>query len=275
MFVLHNALIVPEYMFQMNYKNRAFQYGDGFFETMIFTGEKVRFFDDHYHRIEKAVKAFSLEYPSKFSKENLLANIKTLIEKNAILGEARIKVMIYRSEGGLYEPIDDVFEILVTASERSIPNTTAKRKVDFFDDYPLHYTPSSEFKTMSSIPYVFAGNFAKKHGLDDVILINTKGAIAECLYTNIYWIKNDILYTPSTKTGCISGIMRKQIFASATACSIQINEGEYQKEDLLSADFVFNSNVTGFYPILNIEGEAFKSDHPIFETIREDIFANS
>ena len=271
MFVLHNALIVPEYMFQMNYKNRAFQYGDGFFETMIYDGTKIRFFNDHYDRIEKAIEAFGLSYPEKFTKEGLHNNIVSLVEKNALHHEARIKLMIYRSEGGLFIPEDNEFELLMTASRRTAPSSEFKKKVDFYNEFPVQLNPVSAFKTMSALQYVFAGVFAKRHGLDEVILLNDEGYIAECLSTNLYWIKNDVLFTPSVDTGCVSGVMRKQLLSSARANDINVKQGKFKREDLMEADFVFNSNVTGFHVIQNIEGTSFKTDHPIFETLKEDI----
>ncbi len=272
MFVLHNALIVPEYMFQMNYKNRAFQYGDGFFETMIYDGDKVRFYEDHFQRITSAIEVFNFSTPDKFTKDTLYKNLVNLVEKNALTSGARIKLMIYRSEGGFFAPEYNDFELLVTAVPRNIDVETVKQKVDFYDEYPVQKTPVSAFKTMSALPYVFAGMFAKRHNLDDVVLLNENGFIAECLYTNIYWIKDNELYTPSVNTGCVSGVMRKQILTSANACSINVHEGEFTQEDLIEADFVFNSNVTGFFILNHVQPKTYKTDHPVFETLKEDVF---
>lgn len=275
MFVLHNSLIVPEYMFQINYKNRAFQYGDGFFETMVYQNGDIRFFDDHYKRICEACDVFSFETGDRFTQEKLRENLIGLVEKNSLGFGARVKLMIYRSEGGFFTPDINSCEVLATAVEHRPNKVGEKHKVEFYDEYPVQFSPTSSFKTLSALPYVFAGVFAKKLALDDVIILNESGKVAECLYTNIYWVKDGVLYTPSLKTGCVSGVMRKQVLAAANAQSIKVQEGEYVKEDVLDADFVFNSNVTGLFVIQHIEGASFKGGHPVFESLKSELFTGA
>jgi len=72
----------------------------------------------------------------------------------------------------------------------------------------------SAFKTLNALPYVLAGNYRKQLGVDEVILLDTHGHLAECVASNLFWLKDGMLYTPSLNTGCIGGIIRQQFFRS-------------------------------------------------------------
>ncbi len=100
----------------------------------------------------------------------------------------------------------------------------------------------------------------KKYNVDDMILSTKEGYISECTSTNIFWIKDGTIFTPSLYTGCIDGIMRKQVINKCSELNINIQIGEFTKDILLDADAVFTSNVTGFHPIKKIEEKNFSID---------------
>ena len=84
--------------------------------------------------------------------------------------------------------------------------------------------------------------------------------IAECCASNIFWIKGNQVFTPSLESGCIAGIMREyclQVFASS---SIKIHQVLSPLDEILKADSVFKTNVTGIYQIASIDGNAFEND---------------
>lgn len=134
---------------------------------------------------------------------------------------------------------------------------SVKEKVLFYEDIPLVYSTISSFKTCSALPYVMAGIVRQQANANDMILLNTAGYISECIASNLFWLKDGKLFTPSLESACIDGVMRKQILRKANSLQIPIREGLFTKPDLLAADAVFCCNVAGIQAIRQIEDILF------------------
>ena len=76
--------------------------------------------------------------------------------------------------------------------------------------------------------------------------------------SNIFWIKNDILYTPSLETGILPGIIRAWVIEKASALNLDVQEGFYTKEDLLQSTECFITNsVQELVPISSLANQRF------------------
>src|SRR6476620_10771437 len=62
-YIHYNFDLIPETELQIPVTNRAFQYNDGVFETMLFVDGKVRFLEDHLRRLQKAANVLQIELP--------------------------------------------------------------------------------------------------------------------------------------------------------------------------------------------------------------------
>ncbi|MBO9702454.1 MAG: aminotransferase class IV family protein [Sporocytophaga sp.] len=246
--------------------NRAFLYGDGVFETIKLQNKNLLFWEDHYTRMINGAKALSLDC-SLISKDELSASIINLAEKNS-LSTARIRIQLWRSPGGLFTPLNNSVQYLINASEFTAA-PLLKKSCFFFDEVPLAYSSISRYKTCNALPYILASIKRKELEADEMILFNTDGFVSECSSSNIFWIKGETLCTPSLETGCIEGIVRKQILSYAKRIHIKVVEGQYFKEDLLHADFVFSTNTTGISQLGCIEGKQFKEKHPLYDQLIE------
>jgi 4-amino-4-deoxychorismate lyase len=244
--------------------NRAFLYGDGIFETIKLQNKNLLFWDDHYNRMINGAKALFLDC-SKLSKDELKASIIKLAEENS-LATARIRIQLWRSPGGLFTPADNSIQYLINATEFTTA-PSIKRSCFFFEEVPLAYSSISRYKTCNALPYILASIKRKELEADEMILFNTDGFVSECTSSNIFWIKGETLCTPSLETGCIEGIVRKQILSYAKQHHIKVVEGQYFKEDLLHADFVFSTNTAGISQLACIEGKEFKEEHPLYELL--------
>ena len=83
--------------------------------------------------------------------------------------------------------------------------------------------------------------------------------IAEGITSNIFWVKDDILYTPSLETGILGGITRKQVIQLAKKLGFIVKEGTYKVAELEQADECFVTNaVQELVPIYKIGDNMFK-----------------
>ena len=89
-------------------------------------------------------------------------------------------------------------------------------------------------------------------GFDDMIILDEKGRISELLYSNIFWIKNGIFYTPSLQTGCIKGVMRSYLIDKLIIDGITLREVNSPPEKLFLADHVIATNASGIRSVIEI-----------------------
>jgi branched-chain amino acid aminotransferase len=93
------------------------------------------------------------------------------------------------------------------------------------------------------MPYVLAGLYCKEQKQDDCLLQNGQGKIIESISSNLFLIKGQTVYTPGIGSGCIDGIMRKQIIAFLPELGFHLIETPgFTVEELLEADEIFLSN---------------------------------
>ncbi len=259
---IHNFSVVEAVPATHFWQNRAFQYGDGLFETIIFRGGAARYLDSHYGRLTAGMAVLDLAVPGGFTPEYLQEAIDGLVHANAPGGPARVKVQVWRRPGGLYTPESREAEFLVAAAPLPPPAPAQRHHVRFWEEMRLHASPLSRFKTCSALPYVLAGLARRRLGADEVILLDGAGHVAECVASNLFWLRNGTLYTPSLATGCVGGIMREQILAGAGRYGLRVEEGLYPPAELLGAEVVFCCNVAGHQFLTRIETQSFAAAVP-------------
>ena len=274
MLICHNFKIIPLENLKISLLNRAFLYGDGLFETIRVKDNNILFLPDHFERLYIGMLAMSFYPPSNLTPQYLSQTIYKLIEINNIGKNARVKIQVWRrndkNQTG-YTPGNNDVDFFIYAVKAQPSEKPVKKNVLFFDDYKLHYSHLSRFKTCNSLPYILAGIEKNKLKADDMILLDIEDNISECIASNIFWIKDETVFTPSLKTGCVEGVMRKNIMRTALQLNIIVKEVSAKKEELLNADHVFTSNVSAIQQVVSIENKKFSVDSEILELIVNNI----
>ena len=276
MFLVYNSDILPENAFQLAINNRAFQYGDGLFETIRYERGQVWFWPDHFARLSAGMAALQLSQPRDFTAEILHQRLLHLLSINELTNQpARIKIQVWRQPGGLYTPTINKPDLLITAQPGKAFSVTEKHQTSIYEAFRLFPSPVSAYKTLNALPYVLAGLHKEQSGLDEVILLDTEGHLAECLTSNLFWLADQTLYTPSLQTGCINGILRRQLLRLGPELGMPVVEGFYEPHTLAQADAVFCANVMGIQwlrRIQNIYGTNITSSARV-EKLLDALFA--
>ncbi len=246
----HNGSLVSD--FRLEPQNRAFAYGDGFFESIIAKNTGCLFLDLHLKRILDGLKAYEFE-GGFMSIDELNQAIQQLMKANS-LTEARAKIYFWRESKGLYLPYDNFFSYLIEVRPLLI-NPTAALHVGISEDWRVQPNKLSGFKSMSSIVYVMAAKEARQKNWDDIILLDHKERIVESSRSNVFWInEKDTIFTPELSLGCIRGIRRRVVIDKLRAKNLKIIEISAYKEELAQAKSIFLTNVSGCYNIDYFEG---------------------
>ncbi|MBN8702428.1 MAG: aminotransferase class IV [Bacteroidetes bacterium] len=222
--------------------NRAFRYGDSVFESMRFTQKQIPFFKKHWQRLQKAMAVLFMQPTANFTEELVLGYILRLIEKNNIPADARVRLTVFRSGDGTYTPTTNTIEYLIEVDALEDDCFVLNPKgllVDIYNDLKKSKNILSPYKIGSAALYVMAGINKIKNELDDSIIINDKGNIIEATSSNIFAVKNGVLYTPPIEEGCINGVMRNVILEIAKENRIAVYEIGLAFNVMLNADEVF------------------------------------
>jgi len=190
--------------------NRAFRYGDGFFETIRFEHNRIPLFKYHLQRMEVSNNLFKFK-PSTFSFSNIEKLIGQTFQLNNIeSGIAR--VTFFRSGEGRYTPFKNEMNFLIEVTEHSFGSYFSMLKeVGISTQIVLHSHSFSHIKTLNALPYVFAGMEAKERQWNECLLPNTNNEIAEGTWSSLVWMENDELFTPPLSSGCVSSTMKEAL----------------------------------------------------------------
>lgn len=262
-------------------QNRAFLYGDGVFETVKIINNKILFLEDHYFRLMASMRVVRMEIPMNFTMEYFEEQILNLVRQKDIASSARVRITVFRNDGGLYLPKTNDVSFLIHAAP--LDNTlytlnTAEYEVDLYKDFYVTKQLLSSIKTTNKMINVTGSIFAHENGLANCILINDTKNVVEVLQGNLFLVSGKKLITPPISEGCLNGIMRKQILALAKKVEgIDVVEEIISPFDLQKADELFLTNViTGIQPISKYRKKEFTSNlaHLLVQKLNESISEN-
>lgn len=249
-FVIMNNKIIAKDFAKISIEERGFLYGDGLFETIKFSESKLHNFTEHLKRLKFGLKYLKIDFDCKNLKEKSLK----LINKNC-LNEGMVRISISRGIGSMgYLPTNNLPLLIIQTKELpKIPSTINLIVSDY-------HTANFKFKSNNAINYILAKNFAKENNYYDAILLNQKNFIAETSSANIFWIKNNVIFTPNEDCGIVLGIVREKIIKQK---AIKVKCGRYQIKSLINADEVFISNAS--IGIQAVDKIAFRNKKNIYE----------
>lgn len=267
-YLLHNDRILLEQDFVLGPHNRLFQYNDGVFETLVLERGEIRFLKDHLLRLRKALRVLKMEEPLLLEDEKRLTEkVREVAALNNVGPSGRVKFKVWRAGKGLFTPERMDSEILVTVQPPVVHPPIISR-AGLSVGVRNRFTPFSFFKGPYSLHYVLAAIERKERNLNEIIFLDERKFVSEAGTSNIFWVKGNTIYTPSLETGCIDGVMRVNVQRVCANEQIPLEIGLFQPAEMLGAEAAFTSNVTGLYPIEELEGRVMATEHQVVERLR-------
>ena len=225
--------------------NRAFRYGDGLFESIRSFEGNIPFLEQHLSRLTQGMKILGYNVCDCLSGNNLLAQITALLNKNDIKNSARIRLTVFRKDGGLYASEDNDFNYIIEVQEMEHPIYSLQTKgliVGIAKNIEKPINQLSDLKTANALLMVLAANQAKKKSWDDALILNNMGNIAEATSSNLFIIKGQTIFTPPIEDGAMNGIMRQQIAHIVKQSDYKLRVTSLQSKDIEEADEIFLTN---------------------------------
>jgi branched-chain amino acid aminotransferase len=188
--------------------DRGFTLGDGLFETLLWTGHDIRYFDDHMVRLATSAKAMDINLAH--SVNSIEAGLIALAQDAA--GQvAALRLTLTRGPGprGLLVPNPSSPRLIATLAGFTRPTDPVNLKtVTIMRNCGA---PSSRFKTLSYIDNIMALNQAQALGGDDAIMLGTSSNVACASSANIVIQFEGQNLTPALDDGALPGIVRGRL----------------------------------------------------------------
>ena len=242
-FFTYNDKIFKEGTSVITPDNRSLRYGDGLFETIKVNNGILQLRDYHFERLFSGMKMLQFEMPKYFTIDYLESKIIALCKKNHHNAFARVRLMIFRGNGGLYDAENNSPNYIIQTWNIE-PATELNSNGLIIDVYPDAKKASDKFANIKSnnfLPYVMAALHAKQLKVNDCILLNNDERICDSTIANIFIIKDNIIYTPSLNEGCVAGVLRRFIIEKFQP-DLKIIEKPISIGELENADEVFLTN---------------------------------
>lgn len=244
-YCIFNGHLVSLYEPYISFQNRAFRYGDALFESIRLANGKIMFLSDHITRLKLGMTVLRMNVPAEFKTENIQALINELLEQNHIQGNARIRLTVFRNEGGYYAPETNDISFLIETEALETKGYELNQKglwVDIYADIKKQINKLSNIKSTNALHYVMAGLAKQSMNLDECLLVNDNGFICEAISSNIFVVKNGTLFTAPLSEGCVAGIMRKHVLNLAHQHKILYFENQITINTLMNGDELFLTN---------------------------------
>lgn len=225
--------------------SRGLRFGDGLFETMKSINGKVDMMDEHFARLWKGMDILKFKLSPHFTPDKLQQEVLALLKKNGHLTNARIRITVFRSDGGLYDALNHIPNYIIqtwTLTEDKNSWNSNGLILGIYTQVKKSCDILSNIKHNNFLPYSMAALYAKEQKWNDAVLLNTHNRICDSTIANIFLIKHGVIYTPALSEGCIAGVMRKYMIKQLTALNYQVEETMITVDDLLSAEEVFLTN---------------------------------
>ena len=234
--------------------NRGFLYGDAIFETLKHTAKEALYWEDHYFRLMASMRIFGMEIPLDFTPDFFEKEFSRTIKGQSVDAPAwRIRLTVFRDAGGKYTPTTNQVGFLIQCEpleHAQYPPPVGDYVVDLYKDHYVQPGLLSNLKSNNKALQVLGSVFAQRQELQNCILLNDRKEITEALNGNLFLVFGNALHTPPLASGCLDGIMRKQIIGLADKMSMEVVERAITPFELQRADELWVTNtIAGISPV--------------------------
>jgi branched-chain amino acid aminotransferase len=224
----------------------------GIYEVLRVIGGKPLFLDEHINRFFRSANAIGIN--PDFSKDWVKSRIRTLIDSN------RLKA------GNIHFQSLEKISFIAWLPPYKYPTPQQKEEgAEVISLVAVRENP--QIKRTNLPARLRADDIKRETGIHEVILVNEKGLITEGSRSNIFFIKNQQLFTPELSL-VLPGITQSKIFKVASENNIEIIKTQIKLEEAGSFDAAFISSTSNHVlPLKKLDEIIFNPKNPVVETI--------
>ena len=251
--------------------DRAFQLGDGVFETLRARAGRVVELAAHIERLQHSMAALEIPVPADLG-TRLGTDIDRLLDVVGLAGpdgDAAIRITVSRGVSpsrGVLPPAGLVPTIVIQAWPVEPPPAGyladgLRLIVSSIRRDPDH--PLVRIKSTSRADAVIARLEARRAGADDAVFLTIDGYLSESTSANLFLVRDGVLATPDLRCAILPGTTRSWLLGWAAGAGLRPVEDFLTTRDLVEADEAFlTSSVAGVLPVARFEDRAIGLGRP-------------
>ncbi|MDS0298010.1 aminotransferase class IV [Halogeometricum sp. S1BR25-6] len=253
--------LVPASEATVNVRDRGFAYGDALFETLRAYGGEVFRWEAHADRLAEGADILELDHGLSDAElkrcvdETLAANdlsdayVKLSVTRGVQPGKltpgpevdptvvVQVKPLPRGGRGG--DPVWDGPATLQTVKTRRVPDGAIPARA----------------KTHNYLNGILARLELRVTGADEAVMLDDDGNLAEGATSNLFFVRDDALCTPSLDGPVLPGVTRAAVLDVAREEGIPVREGAFVPDDLRNATEAFVTNTTWeLRPVERVDG---------------------
>src|SRR5881628_524646 len=217
-------------------------YGDGVFEGIRVYDRRVFRLRQHVDRLYASAKGLWIEIP--MARDALHRLVEEAVGKSG-LEEAYIRLLVTRGVGDLgLDPrkcakpsviiiVDSIQLWPADRYERGLTALTAATPINHRESL------SPRIKSMNYLSHILAKVEGIAAGVDEVIMLDAAGHVAEASGMNLFAVNNGTLKTPPPYAGILRGVTRDAVIELAREATYAVEEVLLNRYDLYTADEMF------------------------------------
>jgi branched-chain amino acid aminotransferase len=246
--------------------DHGFLYGDGIFEGIRAYNGRVFKLKEHIDRLFYSAKAILLEIPLSHA-----ALMKATVETCRVnkIRDGYIRLVVTRGKGtlGLNPRSCKKPSVIIIADKIQVyPAELYARGMDIVTVPTvrnLHSAVNPAIKSLNYLNNILAKIEANNAGVEEAVMLNADGFVAECTADNLFIVKNGALFTPPLSAGALYGITRQTVIELAEASGVKVSEPNLTRYDLFNADECFLTGTGAeIMPVIKIDGRVIGSGKP-------------
>ncbi len=231
-FASYNSRILPVENIKSSAISAHSLYGRGVFTTLAAHQNKPFLWEKHWRRLRENAAKIKIDL-SDFSEENVKNALSEIIEKNQA-ERARARITFFDESPSKIWSFDaeNKTSLLIQTADLREPKENMSLTVSPF--LINSTSPLAGVKSCNYLENILAMEDVKSKGFDEAVRTNERGEIVSACMANIFWIKDEKVFTPSLKTGCLAGTTREFFMEKREVCEVEEN-----LEVLQNADKIF------------------------------------
>jgi aminodeoxychorismate lyase len=244
-YYMYNGKFFEENTAAITPSNRGLRYGDGLFETIKVKNEQINMIEEHFARLWKGLTLLQFDVPKLFTPQKLHNEILALVQKNNHQHYARVRLMVFRGDGGLYDAQNHLPNYTIQSwalpPQKGLLNENGL-VAGFYKEVKKSCNAFSNIKHNNFLPYTMAALYAKQNKWNDALVLNEYNTICDSTIANVFICKDEQIFTPPLSQGCIEGVTRNYLIKTLQKNGFAIEEKILTINDILQADEVFLTN---------------------------------
>jgi len=241
-------------------------YGDGVFEGIRAYNGRVFKLQEHIERLYCSAKAILLEIPMSPA-QMMQATIETIRANK--LRDCYVRLVVTRGVGNLGlnpRSCKRPAVIIIAGKIQVYPAELYARGMDIVTVPTvrnLHSAVNPAIKSLNYLNNILAKIEANNAGVEEAVMLNAEGFVAECTADNLFVIKRGALFTPPLSAGALYGITRGTVMELAEQLGVKVSETNLTRYDLFNADECFLTGTGAeIMPVIKIDGRVIGGGRP-------------